>query len=46
VSKKHESFYGSLNVSMFPPPYALPNVANDAMTIMQIDRTNIQVCGE
>jgi hypothetical protein len=31
---------------MFPPPYAQPNVANDAMTIMQIDKKDIQVCGE
>jgi hypothetical protein len=46
VNKKHGSFFGPLNVSMLPPPYALPNVVNDALTIMPITKKNIQECGE
>jgi hypothetical protein len=48
------NFFGSQNVSMLPPPYALANVASvaltnvasDVLTIMPIARNNIQECGE
>jgi hypothetical protein len=46
VTERHESIFGSQNVSMLPTPYALPNVASDALTVMPIARNNIQECEE